>query len=294
VATPLVSVVIPAYKAATYLTETIISVQNQTHTHLELIIIDDGSPDNQADVVAPLVASDERIRYIKQKNGGVASARNHGYRLSKGDFVAFLDADDVWLPDNIALKVAQFETKNELGLVHSDAIVFDQNSTPTGEYLKGKDGWILEDLLRWETPCIPAPSSILVKRSVIEKVGGFNTSLSNAADQEFFFRVAQYYKIGRIATPLWMYRVHDQNMHSNIALMEKDALRAYQLAEVNKLFKSKSFRNLCFANMYLIVGASWWGDGNNKSKGLQYILKSIITYPPIILKISRKFFAKKT
>lgn len=276
---PLVSVIIPAYKAEHYIEETIQGVLNQTHTTFELIIVDDGSPDNQADIIAPIAASDDRIQYIKQKNGGVSSARNHGFRLSKGSFLAFLDADDIWLPNNLALKLAKFASDTDFGLVHSDMAIMDGNSKLTGATKSGKEGYILDDLLSWNGTCVPTPSSILVKREVIEKVGGFDTELSNAADQEFFFRVANAYKIGRVPEVTWHYRVHDNNMHSNIAVMEKDALLAYQRAEEHQLFKSKAFRNQCFANMYWIVGASWWGDGHNKTKGIRYLFKAARTHP---------------
>jgi glycosyltransferase involved in cell wall biosynthesis len=287
----LVSVIIPAYKAGQYIKETIQGVLDQTHTNFELIIIDDGSPDNQADVIAPIAASDPRIQYIKQKNGGVSSARNHGYRLSKGSFLAFLDADDIWLPNNLELKLAKFSSDTALGLIHSDMAIMDGNSKLTGETKSGKEGHILDDLLSWNGTCVPTPSSILVKREVVEKVGNFDLKLSNAADQEFFFRVAKAYKIGRVPAITWWYRVHDNQMHSNIPVMEKDALLAYQRAEEHGLFKSKSFRNECFANMYLIMGASWWGDGQNKLKGLQYIFKAILIYPSTIGKLFKKVFS---
>lgn len=287
----LVSVIIPAYKAGQYIRETIQAVLEQTHTNLELIIVDDGSPDNQAEVIVPIVASDARVQYIKQKNGGVSSARNHGYRLSKGSFLAFLDADDIWLPDNLELKLAKFANDSDVGLVHSDMAIMDGHSQLTGATKSGKEGYILEDLLSWNGTCVPTPSSILVKREVVEKVGGFDLELSNAADQEFFFRVANAYKIGRVPKVTWWYRVHDNNMHSNIPVMEKDALLAYQRAEENDLFKSKAFRNECFANMYLIMGASWWGDGQSKSKGLKYILKAVLVYPATIGKLFKKVFS---
>lgn len=289
----LVSVIIPAYKAGRYIGETVQSVLNQTYTNFELIIVDDGSPDDQATIIAPLAAKDTRIQYIKQANGGVSSARNHGYRLSKGDFLAFLDADDIWLPNNLEKKLAKFSTDAELGLVHSDKAIIDADSQLTGEVKHGKEGYILDDLLSWNGTCIPTPSSILVKREVMEKVGGFDLKLSNAADQEFFFRVAKHYKIGRVPEVTWWYRIHNNNMHSNIPVMEKDALLAYQRAEENNLFKDIKFRNFCFSNMYMIMGASWWGDGHHKLKGIQYLLKAIWTYPPSIKKVFRKLFLKK-
>lgn len=276
---PLVSVIIPAYKAANYIEETIHSVLQQTHQNLELIVVDDGSPDHQDDLIWPFVEADKRVQYVQQQNSGVSVARNNGFSYSKGEFIAFLDADDVWLPENLEKKLALFAEDKELGLVHSDLAVIDSQSNLTGETKCGKAGYILEDLLAWNGTCVPTPSSILVKREVVEKVGGFDPQLSNAADQEFFFRVANAYKIGRVPEVTWHYRVHDNNMHSNIAVMEKDALLAYQRAEENQLFKSKAFRNQCFANMYWIVGASWWGDGHNKTKGMQYLLKATRTHP---------------
>lgn len=287
----LVSVIIPAYKAGQYIEETVRAVLAQTHSNFELIIVDDGSPDNQATVIEPLVQEDSRIQYIKQKNGGVSSARNHGYRLSKGAFLAFLDADDTWLPNNLEKKLAKFQSDAAFGLVHSDMAIMDSQSQLTGETKSGKEGHILDDLLSWNGTCVPTPSSILVKREVVEKVGGFDLELSNAADQEFFFRVAKHYKIGRVPEVTWWYRIHDNNMHSNIPVMEKDALLAYQRAEENQLFKSKAFRNYCFANMYMIMGASWWGDGHHKANGIKYLLRAIWTHPPTIKKVFRKLLS---
>ncbi|MGH1335040.1 MAG: glycosyltransferase family 2 protein [Aureispira sp.] len=276
---PLVSIIIPAYKAANYIEETINSVLQQTYQNLELIVVDDGSPDHQSDLIWPFVEADKRVQYIQQPNSGVSVARNNGFSHSKGEFIAFLDADDVWLSQNLEKKLALFAQDKELGLVHSDLAVIDSHSALTGETKSGKAGYILDDLLAWKGTCVPTPSSILVQREVVTKVGGFDPHLSNAADQEFFFRVAKVYKIGRVPAVTWHYRVHDNNMHSNIGVMEKDALLAYQRAEENNLFKSKAFRNQCFATMYWILGASWWGDGQNKKKGLHYLLKAMRTHP---------------
>lgn len=286
---PFVSVIIPAYKAAPYIEETIRAVQAQTHSDWELIVVNDGSPDDQSRIIEPLAQADDRITYLHQENSGVSVARNTGFAHSKGDFVAFLDADDTWLPQNLEKKLAHFAQDPELGLVHSDLAVMDGSSHLTGETKSGKEGHILDDLLAWDGTCVPTPSSILVRRTVVEQVGGFDPALSNAADQEFFFRVANAYKIGRVPEVTWYYRVHTNNMHSNIALMERDALLAYQRAEEHGLFKSKAFRDQCFANMYLIVGASWWGDGGRKSKGLAYLWKAFRTQPSFVwTKVRRK------
>ena len=291
--TPLVSVIIPAYNADKYIERTIRSVLLQDYENIEIIIIDDGSTDNTATVVKKLVNEDKRLHYVHQRNGGVSSARNHGYKLSKGEYLAFLDADDVWLPENIRKKVEHLQNDPVTGLVHSDALLIDENDKPLDEIKKGKSGWILDDLLSWNGTCIPAPSSILVKREVVDTAGGFDTNLSTAADQEFFFRVAAKYKIGRVEEITWQYRMHSQNMHSNIALMECDTLLSYQRATENKLFKSAAFRRKCYSNMYMILSGSWYHDGKNKIKAIKYASKAVWMYPPAIIKLFGKVLKHK-
>ncbi len=288
---PLVSVIIPAYNAERYIKSTIRSVLLQDYKNLEIIVIDDGSTDNTATVVKKLANEDKRINYIHQQNGGVSSARNHGYKLSKGKYIAFLDADDIWLPDNIGKKVEYLQSDPDTGLVHSDALLIDENDNSLEETKQGKSGYILDDLLLWKGTCIPAPSSILVRREVLEEAGTFDTELSTSADQELFFRVAAKYKIGRVPEVTWHYRIHSQNMHSNIALMERDSLLAYKKATENKLFKNKTFRRKCHSNMYLILSGCWYHDGKNKSKAIRYALKSAWIYPAALYKLLRKMIS---
>ena len=280
---PLVSVIVPAYKAGKYIEATIRSVLTQSWQDLELIVIDDGSPDDQEVIVKRLAAEDNRIRYVKQQNAGVSAARNKGYELSNGKYLAFLDADDIWLSDNLSKKIELLARDAECGLVHSDAEVIDENGKQTGQVLSGKEGWLLDELLAWNGACIPGPSSILVKREVLEKAGGFDLDLSNSADQEFFFRVANLFKIAKVNNVTWRYRVHTSNMHSNIAVMEKDLLKVYEKAQKNNLFRSTGFRKYCFAKMYKILGASWWGNGNNKTRGMFFFFKSFFLNPQIII-----------
>lgn len=275
----LVSVVIPAYKAEIYIEETLRSVLAQTYTNLEVLVVDDGSPDALGEVVQRIAQEDGRVQYFRRENAGVSAARNFGYAQSKGDYLAFLDADDVWAPQNLQCKLDRFAEDTALGLVHSACEEIDGESRPQGRINAGKEGYLLNDLLAWNGTCVPAPSSILVKREVLERVGGFDTALSTAADQEFFMRVAQHYKIGAVDAVTWYYRVHGNNMHGNIALMERDELRVFQKAQEQQLFENEAFRRYCFARMYLILAGSWWVNGHNKRKGVQYIAKAMATNP---------------
>lgn len=288
----LVSVIIPAYKAEKFIEETVRSVLAQTHRNLEVIVVDDGSPDQLGQIVQRIAEEDARLRYVRQENSGVSSARNHGFSLCSGEYIAFLDADDLWLPDNLEKKLAKFQAEPDLVLVHSDSAIINEKSERTGEIKTGREGYLLDDLLLWNGCLVPTPSSTLVRRSVVEQVAGFDPRVSNSADLEFFFRVAACGRIGRVHEVTWCYRIHSNNMHYNIPLMEKDALMIYQCADEHHLFKNAAFRRQCYSNMYLIMGASWWGDGKSKWKGIKYLLKAILTYPPNIRKVFRKLAGK--
>lgn len=283
----LVSVIVPVYNAEIFIEDTINSVFKQTYKNIEIVIVNDGSSDRTEEIIKKWTEQ-KKIKYIFQTNKGVSIARNEGVKYSKGNFVAFLDADDVWLPENIERKVEALQKDHNVGLVHANMQVVDHLSYPVGRVKEGKEGDVLDDLLLWNGCVIPTPSSILVRKEVFELVGEFDPELSNNADQDFFIRVAAKYKIGKLNEVLGLYRVHEENMHKNIRLMEKDTLTVYKKAKKNKLFKSFGFQQKCFSNMYLILAGSWWKDGNNKLKALYYFVCAIFSYPFNILKIFRK------
>jgi glycosyltransferase involved in cell wall biosynthesis len=278
----LVSIIIPLYNSEKYIQRTVESALAQSHEDLEVIVVDDGSKDLSADIVNSIM--DNRLRYVYQKNGGVSSARNHGFKLCKGEYITFLDSDDILHEKSFEEKVKYAEANPCFGLVHGHLQVIDTEFNFLDDIQKGKEGWILEDLLKWEENCVPSPSSAMIRRSVLEEVGGFDTDLSTAADQEFYFRVAEKYQIGMVDMVLGYYRMHDANMHSNIRLMETDHILTYKKAKVYNFFKSKSFENKCFANLYKIIGASYWKNEGNKIKGIEYLLKALFRYPKIFFK----------
>ena len=284
---PLVSIIIPAYNAAPFLEETLRSLIDQSYETWECIVVDDGSTDGTGALVSNFT-EDPRISYLKKENEGVSIARNTGYELSKGEYLAFLDADDLWKKNRLDKMLQKFEANPDLGLVHSHVQEIDAKSNLLSTVHRGKEGHILESLLLWQGCNIPAPSSILVKREVVERVGGFSPELSTAADQEFFFRVAAQFEVGMVPEVLGLYRMHDNNMHKNIQHMEEDHIRAYQLAERHKLFKSNRFKRKCFANLYYILGSSWWVNGQNKWKGVKFWTKAIMGNPLILERFAKK------
>lgn len=270
---PRVSVIIPVYNGEKYISETVNSVIAQTYTDYELILVNDGSKDTTGQILESF--SNDRIKVLHIENSGVSNARNIGYAESAGDYIAFLDADDLWLPERLQETVAYLDEHKEVGLVHTHMAVIDEKSQKTGEVFAGKEGNILEDLLLWNGCCIPAPSSILVRREVMEEIDLFDTNLSTAADQEIFFRIANVYKIGMVNQPLGLYRIHGENMHLNIARMEKEHVYTYKKAAELGLYHSNSFRRKCFSNMYMILAGSYWVNTSNKRRAVAMIIKSV-------------------
>lgn len=182
---PLVSVIIPTYNCDRYLPEAIESVLRQNYP-VDLIVIDDGSTDQTKQVVA---AFGDRLRYVYQSNQGVAVSRNHGIQLAQGEFVAFLDADDFFLPGKLAAQIAVFQAQPQLGLVHSGW----RRVSAGGEPLMEVEPWqqvpelTLTSWLRWK-PILP--SAMMFRRDWLQRSGGFDPRFPPAEDTELVLRLA--------------------------------------------------------------------------------------------------------
>ncbi|MCA6364757.1 MAG: glycosyltransferase [Bacteroidetes bacterium] len=274
----LVSVIIPAYNAAAFLAETIESVLGQTYTNFELIVVNDGSTDDTLQI-AERYMYDARVRCISTANAGVSAARNAGFAKSYGSLVAFLDADDVWLPDNLLCKVNLLAQHPQAVLAHAPVENIEADSTRTGVVNAGKEGNVLHELLSWSHTVVPGPSSILVRRKAVEQINGFDEALSTAADQDLFFRLAGIGSFVMCRNVLSLYRLHPHNMHRNIARMESDHLQVYRKAAIRNAFGNAAFKRRCFSNLYLILAGSWWKNGGNKPRALWFVLRSALTHP---------------
>lgn len=280
---PLASIIIPAYNAKQYISETVQSVLNQTHTNWELIIIDDGSIDNTLEIIEAFAKTDSRIKYLTKHNSGVSDTRNKGLSMAKGEFISFLDADDIWNKENLEEKI-KFIKKNDIDVAYSNCEKIDSNSNSLNNILTGTDSPLLSDILLLRGNYITAPSGIVLKKSVLDKIGGFDTNLSNNADQELWIRIlSNNFKIKLIKNVLWKYRVHNNNMSSNIALLEKDSIYIFNKSKSNKLYPTFALQQKAFAKLNLMLAGSWWKNGNNKTRGVYYIIKALINYPFILI-----------
>jgi FkbM family methyltransferase len=288
----IVSIIIPAYNAEKYIEETINSVFQQTYQYFEIIVVNDGSTDNTRNIVEDLTEKDSRITLINKSNTGVSDTRNVGISEAIGSYIAFLDADDYWLENNLELKVNTL--KNGYDFVFSDMLNSDENLTTLGLAPVGKDLNILEDILSWNGECIPGPcSNLVISRKCLEQQNvRFHPELSNLADQHFCVLLAKYFKGYRIDKPLWKYRILPYSMSKSLMILEKDALKVLELYSNAKLFKTFLFKRKCYSNTHLMLAGSWWKNGNNKMMGLKFIVLALIYYPPAIIILSKKLIQK--
>lgn len=226
----LVSVVIPCYNQAQFLAEAVESVLSQDYPDKEIIVVNDGSPDNTRSVAAQF---GNLIKYIEKENGGLSSARNTGIRAAKGDFVALLDCDDVCLDGRLKLQADYLIQHSDVGMVVSDALHFDGKQTSNlRSSTSGKPGNHSD--FRWETAeyCM-TPSTAMIRRSCFDAVGYFDERLRRAAEDWLFaVRLAVQYPMAYVDKPLILYRIHPESATANPDLVnyENRKASAYAIA----------------------------------------------------------------
>lgn len=227
----LVSVVIPAYNAAAHLSAAVESALGQTYPELEVLVVDDGSKDQTAAIVEALAARDGRVRLLRQRNQGVATARNLGIEHARGEFIAPLDADDLWYPGKIEAQVRRMHQGGPtMGLVHTWWHAVDEEGRVQGASSEWtEEGWLFEALLF--TNFIGNASIPLMRRSCLEHVGGYDPTLHHRGGQgcedwDLSLRIAAAYEIGVVPEYLAAYRkVETGSMSSAIGPMA----RSYEL-----------------------------------------------------------------
>jgi glycosyltransferase involved in cell wall biosynthesis len=267
-----ISVIIPAYNYARYLREAIDSVFAQTYPALELIVVDDGSTDDTPDVVA---AYGNRIRAIRQQNQGVSAARNSGIAAARGEYVSFLDADDLWHPQKLELQMARFDASPNLGLVYCGAESFNAEGQTMQVWRHGREGRVAVSMLRFDGGAMAAPGcNIVAPRRVAEEIGGFDTRMTVSEDWDFYYRVAARYEIGFVPEPLVRYRIHASGAHRNIPEMEKGMLLALQKAFLSPDPAVQSVRNLSYGRLHRMLAGCYF-ETRHPARFARHVFRSL-------------------
>jgi len=194
---PLVSVIIPTYNRASVLPRAIGSVLAQKFDDFELIVVDDGSTDSTADLLDKF---DGKLTALFQENRGVSSARNLGIKQSNGTLVAFLDSDDEWLPEKLARQTALFDGKNPDFVCHTNETwVRNGKEVPQkGVHSKQGGNFFPRALER----CLISPSSVMIARALLDRVGWFDEDLPAAEDYDLWLRLTAFYTVDFVPEPL--------------------------------------------------------------------------------------------
>lgn len=226
---PKVSVIIPTCNRSRYLCETIDSVLAQTYRDFEIIVVDDGSTDDTAEIIKRY---GDNLRYIYQKNQGISEAMNTGIRNSQSEYFVVLDDDDLWLPDFLETQVAVLDQRSESAFVCSAAYVID----PEGEIDRQSVGGALrdrsfEDLLKDN---FIFSSTTLIRRTCFEAVGYLDRDLKIVQDWDLWLRLAKKYRFEYSDKLIAKYRVHPRNVSKKLKIHLEDNMRVFKKPEIIK------------------------------------------------------------
>lgn len=207
---PKISVIVPAYNSALFIRQTIASITAQSFEDFEIIVVDDGSTDATAEIASTL---DARIRVVRQRNQGIAGARNSGLSHARGELIAFIDHDDLWHPNKLKVQIQVLERDPGCGIVYGEFLRWDPRKPPvfpdeiidSNRVVPELSGFILSKLV-----CINwvLLSTAVIRRDVFDVVGNFDPAMPPGDDWDFMLRASEHFRFIKLAQPLALYRVH--------------------------------------------------------------------------------------
>jgi glycosyltransferase involved in cell wall biosynthesis len=285
---PKIAVIIPTYNRESLIGESIESVIHQTYSDLELIIVDDGSTDNTRKVVNSY--QDHRIRYVFQDNRGVSAARNTGINVSTSQYVAFLDSDDLYVENALEITLNRLESHPDVGFSYGQCYI----SRVGGQVYRTRKSpfhdksVVIDSLTQLREMLVICPitlSTLTVRRTCFDEVGGFNEDLFVAEDLHMFIRLAKRYSAFYIAVPLITQRYHDSSLRHTT---KPGRDRAYPLV-LQEVFEDPTIapyfsdiKGTTYSYYYseLMMDGNW---GTNMKLARKYLRMGVQYHPQVIL-----------
>lgn len=280
---PCVSVIVPAYNAEKTILETIKSIQAQTFSDFELIVINDGSSDRTIELLNTI--NDPRLKVFSYENGGLPIARNRGIQRAAGEFITFIDADDLWKPSKLEAQLKALQAYPEAGVVYSWTAFIDENS----DFLYA---W---EPLHWQGNIYPkllirnfisSGSNILIRRQFVQAAGEFDPNLKSVEDWDYYLRLAALCPFAVVPEYHILYRRSTQSMTSKIEIMENANLTVIERAFKAAPPELQYLKNQSLANAYRYLAKQCLFNGSDR-QGVQQaqrkLLKAIQLSPKILL-----------
>lgn len=271
-----VSVIIPTHNRAQFIQRAIASVLEQSHSVLEVIVVDDGSKDDTESIVTDCARKDARVRLLRHdRQKGAQAARNTGIRAAQGEWIAFLDSDDQWLPDSLTLRLRAAKER-AVQVVHSDCYVHDPGSaSPERCGVPAMQGRIYSEILR-TLGFGPLYPSLMFSREALARIGFLDESIVSYQEWDTAIRLGKHYEFAFVAEPTFLYdRRHDGSI-------SKDVLRAAKGYEqvVRKHWWAVFFHAgpRALARHYQTVASYYWRV-NDKTQAKRCHVISILLWP---------------
>ena len=276
---PKISVIIPAYNAEKTIKETIESVLSQTFSQFEIIVINDGSQDKTLEVVSHIL--DPRLKVFSYPNAGVSVSRNRGLSQSAGDYVSFLDADDIWTPDKLEAQLKALQANPPAAVAYSWTNWIDESGQflrPGGHIIA--NGNVYEKLLLRDF--VESGSNPLIRSEALAKVGGFDKSLALAADWDTWLRLAACSQFVCVPSPQILYRVSPNSMSSNVWKMEAESRRILERAFAQAPVSIQHLKREILASRYQYLTLKAIEGPPERSRGLvaaRFFLQAVRNNP---------------
>ncbi|WP_009632477.1 glycosyltransferase [Synechocystis sp. PCC 7509] len=283
---PLISVVIPVYNGATTVKETIESVLQQSYQNLEIIVVNDGSQDETLAIVNSI--QDNKIKVFSYSNAGLSASRNRGFSHAGGEFIAFLDADDLWTKDKLEAQLNALQQNPQAAVAYSWTDHIDEQ----GQFLRpasytSYQGDVYERLLVGNF--LSCGSNTLIRAQALQKVGGFDESLNSAEDWDMWLRLAAYYEFVAIPRPQVLYRISPNSMSANISKMEAASLQVINQAYNQAPESLQHLKKQTLGFLYKFLMYKALQDSVKSQRGLKAakVLVSYFKQDPSLLTLGR-------
>lgn len=229
---PLISIIVPAYNAESHIKEAIESVLNQTYENLEIIVVDDGSSDKTSEIIKSI--QDPRVVYFYQGNQGQSAARNTGIKATKGKYVAFLDSDDLFLPEKLEEQIGFLESHPDCEVCYCKIYHFYNKETEKLFYnpIESHSGFIFDKLLERN---FINPLSVVLRKEILTKYGGFKNDWRRCDEQYLWLKLAFHQvKFCYLDKVLAYYRIHQKSLSGQAQYLKETAEKTLELLDLVK------------------------------------------------------------